>query len=49
MAFLRGSKFSLERSKEKFDMYYTMKTLVPEFYADRDPMNPNIQEILELG
>ncbi|XP_063839117.1 uncharacterized protein LOC135088160 [Ostrinia nubilalis] len=49
VAFLRGSKFSLERSKEKMDMYYTLKTIVPEFFANRDPLDPRIQEILQLG
>ncbi|KOB73495.1 Uncharacterized protein OBRU01_10660 [Operophtera brumata] len=49
LAFLRGGKFSLERSKEKLDMYYTMKGIVPEFFANRDPMDPKIQEILKLG
>ncbi|KAI5641591.1 CRAL/TRIO domain-containing protein [Phthorimaea operculella] len=49
VAFLRGCKFSLERSKEKFDMYYTLRTVVPEFFANRDPMDNKIQEILKLG
>lgn len=49
LAFLRGSKFSLERSKEKLDMYYTMRTIVPEIFANRDPLEPKIQEILKLG
>ncbi|KAJ2953518.1 hypothetical protein O0L34_g1121 [Tuta absoluta] len=49
VAFLRGCKFSLERSKEKFDMYYTLRTVVPEFFANRDPMDKNIQDILKLG
>lgn len=49
IAFLRGSKFSLERSKEKLDMYYTLRTLVPEFFSNRDPLDPRVQEILKLG
>ncbi|XP_049866600.1 uncharacterized protein LOC126367214 [Pectinophora gossypiella] len=49
VAFLRGSKFSLERSKEKFDMYYTLKALVPEFFSNRDPLDERIQGILKLG
>ncbi|CAG9784537.1 unnamed protein product [Diatraea saccharalis] len=49
IAFLRGSKFSLERSKEKIDMYYTLRSLVPEFFSNRDPLDPKVQEILKLG
>ncbi|KAL0849060.1 hypothetical protein ABMA28_013422 [Loxostege sticticalis] len=49
IAFLRGCKFSLERSKEKMDMYYTLKTIVPEFFANRDPLDDRIQEILKIG
>ncbi|KAK4879671.1 hypothetical protein RN001_007817 [Aquatica leii] len=47
--FLRGCKFSLQKTKEKLDMFYTMKSLLPEFYKDRDPFRPEIQEILKLG
>lgn len=47
--FLRGCKFSLERTKEKLDTHLTLRTLAPEFFRDRDPMRPEIQEILNLG
>ncbi|KAF5291261.1 hypothetical protein FQR65_LT11439 [Abscondita terminalis] len=49
LTFLRGCKFSLQKTKEKLDMFYTMKSLLPEFYKDRDPFRPDIQEILKLG
>lgn len=49
LTFLRGCKFSLERAKAKLDSYYTMRTLLPEFFTNRDPMLPEIQEILKLG
>jgi hypothetical protein len=49
IAFLRGTKFSLERTKEKLDMHYTLKTITPELYHDRDPFSPGIQKILSLG
>ncbi|CAH0603264.1 unnamed protein product [Chrysodeixis includens] len=49
VAFLRGGKFSLERSKQKLDMYYSLKSIVPEFFANRDPCGDAIQEILKLG
>ncbi|VVC98506.1 unnamed protein product [Leptidea sinapis] len=34
MTFLRGCKFSLEKTKRKLDMYFTMRTAVPEFFND---------------
>ncbi|CAH2066478.1 unnamed protein product, partial [Iphiclides podalirius] len=49
VAFLRGSKFSLERCKEKLDMYYTLRAIVPEFFSNRDPLSSRIQGILKLG
>ncbi|XP_017774660.1 PREDICTED: alpha-tocopherol transfer protein-like [Nicrophorus vespilloides] len=49
LSFLRGCKFSLERTKEKLEMYYTMKTICPEFYNNRDPFSPEIQKILKSG
>ena len=49
ITFLRGCKFSLERTKEKLDMFYTLRTAVPEFFNNRDPMLPLMQKILQLG
>ncbi|XP_034828370.1 retinol-binding protein pinta-like [Maniola hyperantus] len=49
IGFLRGNKFSLERSKEKLEMYYTLRTVLPEIYQNRDPFDPKIQEILQMG
>ncbi|XP_047477055.1 alpha-tocopherol transfer protein-like isoform X2 [Penaeus chinensis] len=49
LRFLRGCKFSLERTKEKLDMFYTCKSLCPEWYTNRDPQDKKIREILELG
>ncbi|OWR54442.1 hypothetical protein KGM_214234 [Danaus plexippus plexippus] len=49
IAFLRGNKYSLERTKEKCEMYYTLRTVVPEIFKGRDPMDPYIQDILNLG
>ncbi|XP_065337538.1 retinol-binding protein pinta-like [Cloeon dipterum] len=50
ITFLRGCKFSLERTKEKLDMYYTIKTMVPELFKNRNLKNNEVlQEILKLG
>ncbi|XP_013184164.1 alpha-tocopherol transfer protein-like [Amyelois transitella] len=48
MTFLRGCKFSLEKTKRKLDMYFTMRTAVPEFFTDRDVKRPELQEILNM-
>ncbi|XP_071443165.1 alpha-tocopherol transfer protein-like [Hetaerina americana] len=47
MTFLRGCKFSLEKTKRKLDMYYTMRTALPEFFANRDPTRPEIQQVFK--
>ncbi|CAL4095895.1 unnamed protein product [Meganyctiphanes norvegica] len=49
LRFLRGCKFSLERTKEKMDMFYTCKAACPEWYTNRDPKDPKMREILEMG
>lgn len=49
LRFLRGCKFSLERTKEKMDMFYTCKTAVPEWFANRDPDEPKMRELLAMG
>ncbi|XP_050675533.1 retinol-binding protein pinta-like [Leptidea sinapis] len=49
VSFLRGNKYSLERTKEKLDMSYTLRSLVPEIFQNRDPLDPKIQRILAKG
>ncbi|XP_076029002.1 alpha-tocopherol transfer protein-like isoform X2 [Oratosquilla oratoria] len=49
LRFLRGCKFSLERTKEKLDMFYTCRTAVPEWFKNRDPLDPKTKQILDLG
>lgn len=45
MTFLRGCKFSLEKTKQKLDMYFTMRTAVPEFFANRDVTNQQLKDV----
>ncbi|KAH8234405.1 hypothetical protein KR038_009116, partial [Drosophila bunnanda] len=35
IGFLRGCKFSLEKTKSKLDHFYTIKTLMPELFGSR--------------
>lgn len=48
-AFLRGSKFSLERAKEKFELYYCCKTHIPELMQNRDPMDDRVLAAIRAG
>jgi len=47
VSFLRGCKFSLERTKEKLDMYYTMRTAAPEFFGERNLKAKIVRDLLE--
>lgn len=49
VCFLRGCKYDTERTKEKIRSFYTMRAEVPEWFSNRDPMLPEIQELLRLG
>jgi hypothetical protein len=49
LAFLRGCSFSLEKTKRKLDMYFTVRAVVPEFFTNREVNSPDLQHILRLG
>ncbi|KAG5672153.1 hypothetical protein PVAND_002306 [Polypedilum vanderplanki] len=49
LSFLRGCKYSMERAKQKLDMFYTLRHHSPEFMQDRDPEKLRVAEILKLG
>lgn len=49
VSFLRGCKFSLEKAKNKIELFYTARTLTPEFFANRDVDDKTLQEIMENG
>ncbi|KAF5287382.1 hypothetical protein FQA39_LY15920 [Lamprigera yunnana] len=49
VAFLRGCKYSLQKTKRKIDFYFTIRTLVPEIFCDRDPFEEAIQKIINAG
>ncbi|XP_046417873.1 alpha-tocopherol transfer protein-like isoform X1 [Neodiprion fabricii] len=48
MTFLRGCKFSLEKCKRKLDMYFTMRSIVPEFFSQRDITRAEMREITSV-
>lgn len=47
--FLRGCKFDVERTKQKLRNFYVMKTERPEWFTNRDPLLPEIQDLVKLG
>ncbi|KAG5880151.1 hypothetical protein JTB14_003575 [Gonioctena quinquepunctata] len=49
LTFLRGCKFSLEKCKRKLDMYFTMRTAVPEIFTNRDITRPELKLVVDLG
>lgn len=38
------NKFSVETAKQKLDMYYSIRTLVPEIFQDKHPKLPFMKE-----
>lgn len=49
ISFLRGTKFSLERAKQKYDMFYTVRSALPEVFKNRDPKLPTNLELIRKG
>ncbi|XP_042228364.1 alpha-tocopherol transfer protein-like isoform X2 [Homarus americanus] len=49
LRYLRGCKFSLEKTKAKIEMYYTCKGALPDMFQGRDPQNPTVRAILKMG
>lgn len=49
IAFLRGCKYDLEAAKLKLDMFYSLRTYMPELMLDRDPMDQKLRSIIRLG
>lgn len=49
IAFLRGCKYSLQRVKEKLDLYYSIRRAIPEIFIDRHPRLEKVRELMKLG
>jgi hypothetical protein len=49
VTFLRGCKYSLERAKQKYEIYYTLKTHASELLKNRDPLDPKLREAIRQG
>ncbi|XP_030565404.1 alpha-tocopherol transfer protein-like [Drosophila novamexicana] len=49
VGFLRGCKYSLEKTKSKLDKYYTLRTKYPELFSVTDVDDPKLREIHRMG
>lgn len=49
IAFLRGCKFSLEKAKQKLDLFYTVRTHAPELIKNRDPADDHVMGMIRQG
>ncbi|XP_055707183.1 alpha-tocopherol transfer protein-like [Phlebotomus papatasi] len=49
VAFLRNFKYSLEKSKEMIDSYYSVRSAIPEMRKDRDPISERNRQIVKTG
>ncbi|KAF5308784.1 hypothetical protein FQR65_LT06017 [Abscondita terminalis] len=47
LTFLRGCKFNYEITKQKLDAFYSIKTLISEYFSNRDPFSSDIQCVLK--
>ncbi|XP_074030256.1 retinol-binding protein pinta [Leptinotarsa decemlineata] len=46
-SFLIMNKFSIENVKQKIDMYYTMRSLFPEYFENKHPLSSCMQETMD--
>lgn len=49
IAFLRGCKYSMEKTKSKIDKFFTLKSKFPEFFGPTDVDDPKFRDIFRLG
>lgn len=49
VAFLRGCKYSLEKAKQKLDLFYTLRTHSPELIRNRDPSDLHVIGMIRQG
>jgi len=49
ITFLRGCKYSIQKAKEKIDLFFTVREEIPELVRNRDPLDKRIGALLKLG
>ncbi|RZC39383.1 hypothetical protein BDFB_014629, partial [Asbolus verrucosus] len=46
--FLTLNKCSVEKTKQKIDMYYTIRSLVPDMFENINPKLPNMEQLMDI-
>ncbi|XP_039302689.1 retinol-binding protein pinta-like [Solenopsis invicta] len=49
LRFLRTCKFDVEQTKDRIRNYYQQQSDLSEWYTNKDPFRPEMQELLDLG
>ncbi|XP_012054705.1 PREDICTED: alpha-tocopherol transfer protein-like [Atta cephalotes] len=49
LRFLRVCKFNLEKTKTRMQNYYKLRSDLPEWFANTDPFQPELQELINMG
>lgn len=49
LCFLRGCKFSIEKVKMKLDLFYTIRSQLPEIMQNRDPLEETVLRTIRFG
>ncbi|XP_011704764.1 PREDICTED: alpha-tocopherol transfer protein-like [Wasmannia auropunctata] len=49
LRFLRVGKFNLEKTKTRIQNYCKQRSALPEWYLNKDPFQPELQELLDIG
>ncbi|XP_067633176.1 uncharacterized protein [Eurosta solidaginis] len=49
IAFLRGSKFSLEKAKQKLENFYILRAAMPEMFRNRNLIEAKYEAIIKSG
>ncbi len=47
--YLRGCKYSLEKAKQKFDLNFTLRTLMPDVVGKVDTADPKFLDFFKVG
>ncbi|XP_020287137.1 retinol-binding protein pinta-like [Pseudomyrmex gracilis] len=49
LRFLRACKFNIEKTKTKMWNYYKQRSILPEWYTNKDPFRSELQELFNIG
>lgn len=49
LRFLHSCDFSLEKTKITIDLFFTLRAGAPEFFSNRDPSHPRLQNALKVA